>query len=102
MREQYGKSYAPNTRETIRRFTLHQFEAMGLVNQNPDTPRPVNSPNNVYQIHPSALELVRSRDSWEWKSHLGEFLKERDTENIPLALLDGVELSLTAGRLQWC
>ena len=102
MREQYGKSYTPNTRETIRRFTLHQFEAMGLVNQNPDTPRPVKSPNNVYQIHPSALELVRSRDSWEWKSHLGEFLKERDMEKIPLALSDGVELSLTAGRLQWC
>ena len=30
MREQYGKTCAPNTRETIRRRTLHQFVGMGL------------------------------------------------------------------------
>ncbi len=32
----YGKDYKPNTRETIRRFTLHQFAEAGLVVQNPD------------------------------------------------------------------
>ena len=45
MAETYGKRYAPNTRETIRRFTLHQFIEMGLVLLNPDSPgRPPNSP----------------------------------------------------------
>jgi hypothetical protein len=33
---QYGVRYAPNTRETIRRFTLHQFATAMLVVQNPD------------------------------------------------------------------
>lgn len=57
----YGKTYAPNTRETIRRFTLHQFMDIGLVEHNPDDPaRTVNSPHNAYQAHSSLLGLVQS------------------------------------------
>lgn len=32
----YRKKYAENTRETIRRQTLHQFEQAGIVARNPD------------------------------------------------------------------
>ena len=39
IRDEYGKEYAPNTRETVRRFTLHQFVEAQLVVQNPDEPR---------------------------------------------------------------
>lgn len=35
---QYERSYAPNSRETFRRFTLHQFVEHGLVLYNPDHP----------------------------------------------------------------
>ena len=43
--ENYGKSYAPNTRETFRRQVLHQFVQARVVDYNPDTPSlPVNSP----------------------------------------------------------
>ena len=31
IRTHYGKDYAPNTRETIRRQTMHQFVDAGLV-----------------------------------------------------------------------
>src|SRR6266446_5918031 len=31
----YGKKYAPNTRETVRRFTVHQFLDAGLAIANP-------------------------------------------------------------------
>lgn len=56
----YGKVYAPNTRETVRRFTVHQFVQAGLVLANPDKPgRAVNSPKAVYQIEPSALKLLQ-------------------------------------------
>ena len=56
--EHYGKRYAPNTRETVRRQTVHQFLQAGLIIANPDEPlRPVNSPRAVYQIEPTALEL---------------------------------------------
>ena len=54
-REHYGKEYAPNTRETIRRQTMHQFCDAGISLYNPDKPdRPVNSPKAVYQIEPAA------------------------------------------------
>ncbi len=47
----YRKEYAPNTRETVRRFTVHQFVQAAIVIRNPDDPkRAVNSPKNVYQI----------------------------------------------------
>lgn len=50
IRDEYGKEYAPNTRETVRRFTLHQFVEAQLVVQNPDEPRrPINSPKWNYQ-----------------------------------------------------
>ena len=59
MRENYDKQYAPNTRETIRRQSMHQFCDAGLALYNPDKPdRPVNSPKAVYQIEPAALSLT--------------------------------------------
>jgi hypothetical protein len=65
--EQYGKKYAPNTRETFRRQTMHQFVEAGLALYNPDDPsRPVNSPKAVYQIEPSALDLIRKFGSVDW------------------------------------
>ena len=60
-RDQYGRIYAPNTRETFRRQTMHQLVDAGIALYNPDNPaRPVNSPNAVYQIEPAALTLLRS------------------------------------------
>ena len=53
--EHYGKKYAPNTLETFRRQTMHQFYDAGVVIYNPDKPdRPVDSPKAVYQIEPTA------------------------------------------------
>jgi adenine-specific DNA-methyltransferase len=67
-RDYYGKQYAPNTRETVRRQTMHQFVQMGLVVENPDQPdRPINSPKWCYQLHPSALSLLQSYESKKWE-----------------------------------
>lgn len=79
-RDHYGKVYAPNTRETVRRFTIHQFMEAGLVIANPDKPaRPVNSPDTVYQIEPDALALLRRYGSEKWDSSLGTYLESRQT-----------------------
>ena len=60
-REHYRQEYAPNTRETFRRQTMHQFVDAGIALYNPDKPdRPVNSPKAVYQIAPTVLTLLRS------------------------------------------
>ena len=74
MRETYSKHYQPNTRETVRRFTMHQFIAAGLALYNPDAPtRPVNSPRAVYQISPAALALLRTYKSAGWARSLAKF-----------------------------
>ena len=66
-RNQYRKKYAPNTRETFRRQTMHQFVAAGIAVYNPDAPeRPVNSPNAVYQIEPNLLKLLKTYGTSGW------------------------------------
>lgn len=70
-REHYDKDYAPNTRETIRRQSMHQFCDAGVALYNPDKPdRPVNSPKAVYQIEPAALALIRTFDTPAWHDRL--------------------------------
>jgi hypothetical protein len=38
IRKYYKKNYAPNTRETVRRQTMHQFIEAGIALYNPDRP----------------------------------------------------------------
>lgn len=78
IQEHYGKQYAENTRETIRRQTLHQFEHAGLAVRNPDNPsRPTNSPNNVYMVSNEALEAIRKFGAPEWNGTLQSYLKAK-------------------------
>src|SRR4030042_6656465 len=78
--DHFGRRYAPNTRETIRRFSVHQFVQAGLVVPNPAKPsRPTNSPRAVYQIEPSALKLLRTFGTLEWSSRLSEYLPPAET-----------------------
>src|SRR5690348_567166 len=49
MKQHYGRIYAENTREVVRRQVIHQFEQARLVDRNPDDPtRQTNSPNTCY------------------------------------------------------
>lgn len=80
VRKHYDKEYAPNTRETFRRQTMHQFVAAGVVLYNPDKPdRSVNSPKAVYQIEPAALALIRCYGKKQWSNKLLAYLTERQT-----------------------
>ena len=64
----YGKRYAPNSRETVRRQTIHQFLHANIVTINPDNPeRPTNSPHAVYQIEAGLLQLLRTFGTRKWK-----------------------------------
>jgi hypothetical protein len=76
-RSVYGKDYAPNTRETFRRQTVHQFLEAGLVLANPGaSSRPVNSPKAVYQIEGRALALLRTFQTPEWDTQLASYVSE--------------------------
>jgi adenine-specific DNA-methyltransferase len=109
MAEHYGKRYQPNTRETIRRQTMHQFVDAGIVVPNPDNPkRPPNSPKWVYQIETAALNLLRTygTDTWELnlKTFLGfigtlreKYAQAREMERIPVRFNDDVVVTLSPG-----
>jgi len=105
----YGQAYAPNTRETIRRFTLHQFAAALLVEQNPDAPdRPVNSPKWCYQVHTRALDVIRVFGTVDFPDALATYLAERpglkaaydrarEMRRVPVTLPGGGVLALSPG-----
>ena len=60
MREAYDKDYAPNSRETVRRFSVHQMIAAGLIRQNADRALPINSPDNRYALSPGFVKVLRA------------------------------------------
>ena len=110
VRANYGKNYAPNTRETVRRQTMHQFVQAGLVRYNPDKPdRAVNSPHAVYQISEPALSLFQTYGSRQWPKALSsfrsrarsladQFANERAMTLIPVRIADDKEISLSPGE----
>jgi len=78
--DNYDVRYAPNTRETFRRQTMHQFMAAGLVLYNPDVPsRPVNSPAAVYQLAAETVDLLKSYGTNIWNRRLDAFLSVMGT-----------------------
>jgi adenine-specific DNA-methyltransferase len=77
LRKHYQRDYKPNTRETIRRQTLHQFIEAGLVQQNPDEPgRAVNSPKNCYQIVTPALKVLSVFGTDQFDPMLARYLED--------------------------
>jgi len=109
-REYYQKEYAPNTRETVRRQTMHQFVEAGIALYNPDQPdRPVNSPKAVYQIEPATLELLRDFGAKAWREKLMGYLAQRETltaryarereqNRIPVRIAPDKQITLSPGE----
>lgn len=106
----YDLKYAPNTRETIRRQTLHQFLEAAIVTYNPDDPsRAVNSPHAVYQVSPRAMKLFRTFGTELWPPALVRFQKQagrlakkyaspRKLKHVQVAISDGQKLSFSPGK----
>lgn len=109
-REYYGKDYAPNTRETFRRFSMHQMVQAGIALYNPDMPdRPTNSPKAVYQISPAALDVIKAYGSRDWTGKLSAFksmastltvqyAKERLMDMVKVNIRKDLQVSLSPGK----
>lgn len=109
IRDECHMQYAANTRETIRRFTLHQFDEAGLVEQNADKPdRPINSPKWNYRITEPALNVVRAFGTAEFDERLTSYFagrqswiemqeERRNLVKVPVTLPGGQHLRLSAG-----
>jgi len=110
MREQYGKDYKPNSRETIRRRTLHQFEQARVVDRNPDDPgRATNSGKNVYELTEAAATVLRAYGTSAFDKTVAAFIGQfgslkaaydrlRETHQILLRLADGSTVYLSPGE----
>jgi len=108
-RDHYGKEYAPNTRETFRRQTMHQFVDAAIALYNPDKPdRPVNSPKACYQVSAEAFDVIVSYGSDQWEATLNVYLTQKETlakryamerkmQMIPVKIARDKEISLTPG-----
>jgi len=108
-REHYARSYAPNTRETFRRQSMHQFVAAGIALYNPDDPaRAVNSPNAVYQISQETLALLKTYGTKDWDGSLKQYLEtgatlaakyaqHRTMKLVPVKIAADKTISLSPG-----
>lgn len=109
-RYKFDVKYAENTRESVRKYSVKQLVAAGILVHNPDKPdRSVNSSANCYQVTEPALVLFRKFGSKGWKTVLNEFLtkqgtlaaqykKDRDLRKIPLRINEGVEIAISPGK----
>ncbi len=110
IKQRYGREYAENSRETIRRRVLHQFGQAGIVIQNADDPtRPTNSGLNNYMLSDLALDTIRAFDLPTWNRKRKAFLDKqgklldlyrnsREQNKIPLRVADGITFKLSPGK----
>lgn len=110
MREKYRKNYAANSRETIRRQTLHQFEQARIVNRNADdSSRPTNSGKNCYSLTDEAVETIRAYGTRTFDAKVAAFVKKfgtlqaaygqrREAAGVPLVLPSGATVLLSPGK----
>ena len=109
MNDTYGKGYAENTRESVRRQVIHQFEQARLVDRNPDNPTlATNSPLTHYALTDEALKLLQLYQKDGWDSGLRDFTsrqgtlleiyqKRRQMREIPVRTSSGEEFRLSPG-----
>lgn len=108
--EYYGFQYAENSRESIRRQTLHQFMHAGLVVLNEDDPqRATNSQHNNYRISSEALTLIKEYGTPKFERELHIFIQNQgrlierynkiNNENKTLLKIDdNTEVTLSPGK----
>lgn len=103
--ENYGKAYAENTRETIRKDCMHQFREGALIE---DNGKATNSPNYRYRITNESLKLIRSFDTSDWKRSIeryrlyhqtliDKYTNKKRMEMMPVHI-NGKELKFSPGK----
>ena len=109
-REKLGHNYAENTRESIRKYSVKQLVAAGILLHNPDKPdRAVNSSDNCYQVESNALALLHKFGTRGWKKALlsyletrqtlaDQFARHRDMQRIPVVINRSHKIKLSAGK----
>lgn len=74
--ENYGITYAENSRETIRKQAMHHFRNAAFIE---DNGKATNSPNYRYRLTDEMLNLLQSYGSRVWAKNLEAFLNNHET-----------------------
>lgn len=106
----FKKTYAENTRETVRRQVIHQFEQARVVDRNADEPSlATNSPRTHYALSESALAAIRAfgtrafvAEAKKFTAAHGSLLEVYSASKalhlVPVKLADGTEYMLSPGK----
>jgi hypothetical protein len=110
MRDHYSKDYAANSRETIRRQTVHQFEQARIADRNPDNPqRPTNSGDTVYALTGDVPPVLKAYGTGHFAAAVETFIEKHGTlqqayanqqksHSVPLRLPNGRTVTLSPGK----
>lgn len=110
IRNEYDMDYKPNSRETIRRQTLHQFEQARVVDRNRDDPaRSTNSRDNNYSLNQPILDILAVYPNGDWEGRVqvykdavteltAQYERQLELQKIPITLPDGNEIKLSPGK----
>ncbi len=74
--DNYGITYAENSRETIRKQAMHHFRNAAFIE---DNGKATNSPNYRYRLTDEMLNLIQSYGSQKWSENLAIFLNNHET-----------------------
>lgn len=103
--DNYGITYAENSRETIRKQAMHHFRNAAFIE---DNGKATNSPNYRYRLTEEMLELIQSYGSSVWEQKLTAFqmthsslielyASKRTMQKMPVKI-NGEEFSFSPGE----
>lgn len=101
----YGTTYAENSRETFRKQAMHHFRNAAFIE---DNGKATNSPNYRYRLTDEMLHLIQSHGKTEWDENLAEFISKheslvqmyaskRSMKKMPVKV-NGVDLTFSPGK----
>ena len=105
IKENYGISYAENSRETLRKQAMHHFRNAAFIE---DNGKATNSPNYSYRLTHEMLELITAYGTSEWENKKTAFLlkhesliemyeSKRSIIKIPVRV-NGMDFSFSPGK----
>ena len=105
VKNNYGITYAENSRETFRKQAMHHFRNAGFIE---DNDKATNSPDYRYRITNEMLSLIRKFGQISWQSEIDKFLRvhealivqysaKRELTKIPVRI-NGNDFTFSIGK----
>ena len=105
IKKHYGKDYAENTRETIRKNCMHQFRDAALIE---DNGKATNSPKYMYRLTEEFCSLIKFYGSLAWDLQLESYIyvhgtliekysSKKQMQKMPVKI-NGNEFSFSIGK----